>query len=453
MLLLYKVKCCLLLRSCLIASILCLSTAKAADILEAYKDAAASDPLLRQATAETQADQELKPQARALLLPDLRAGATYDRTYNFDRDAPSGPFVVDSGDKTSFDSRRYDLTLTQPVYDREALYRIREANALVNQSEADFISAQQDLVLRVAERYFNVLAALDDLTFRVADKEAIARQLEQARRRYEVGLITITDVLEAQARYDLANADEIDAQRRLADAREALREVTGRYYEQVSLLDPDAPLDPVDPDDPEAWVSIALENNPQVLSAAFGVERAQENVQVQKSGHYPTLDLRAQAAKSNEANIDTRSNNIGLELTIPLYQGGAVNARTREAAYRYEAAKEVLERVQRDVVRRTRDSYVGLETARSRVSALAQAVKSNRSGLEATQAGFDVGTRTIVDVLDSERDLLLAIRDLAVSRYDYILNRLRLLQAAGRISEKQMETISVWLRPPEKPQP
>jgi outer membrane protein len=229
--------------------------------------------------------------------------------------------------------------------------------------------------------------------------------------------------------------------------------VTGRYYEQVSLLDPDAPLDPVDPDDPEAWVSIALENNPQVLSAAFGVERAQENVQVQKSGHYPTLDLRAQAAKSNEANIDTRSNNIGLELTIPLYQGGAVNARTREAAYRYEAAKEVLERVQRDVVRRTRDSYVGLETARSRVSALAQAVKSNRSGLEATQAGFDVGTRTIVDVLDSERDLLLAIRDLAVSRYDYILNRLRLLQAAGRISEKQMETISVWLRPPEKPQP
>jgi outer membrane protein len=453
MLMLSQVKRPQLFKCCLIASILCLSNANAANILDAYRDAAASDPLLRQAAAETQADQELKPQARALLLPDLRAGATYDRTYNFDRDAPSGSFVVDSDNKTSFDSRRYDLTLTQPVYDREALYRIREANAFINQSEADFIAAQQDLVLRVAERYFEVLEALDTLTFAIADKEAIARQLEQAKRRYEVGLITITDVLEAQARFDLADADEISARRLLSDAREALREVTGQYYEQINVLDPEAPLDPVDPDDPEAWVSIALENNPQVLSAAFGVERAQENIQVQKSGHYPTLNFRAQAAKSNEANIDTRSNNVGLELTIPLYQGGAVNSRTREAAYQHEAAKEILERAQRDVVRRTRDAYIGLETARRRVKALAQAVKSNRSGLEATQAGFDVGTRTIVDVLDAERDLLLAIRDLAVSRYDYIINRLRLLQAAGRVSEKQMEAISFWLRPPEKTQP
>lgn len=425
----------------LLLIISCSQTAAAADLLEAYRDAAATNPQLRAAAADRQANQETKPQARALLLPSLNASGVYDRFENFNQD---------NSDRSSFDNRSVDITLSQPIYNRESQYRIRQADAVVDQANADFVTAQQDLILLVVERYFNVLAAIDNLTFRTADKNAIARQLEQARRRFEVGLVTITDVLEAQARFDLAVADELDARNQLANSREALREVTGEYYDLFQRLDEDAPIEPIDPADPDAWVDIALDKNPEVVSALFGVNSAQENIEVQRSGHYPTLGLQGRYFDNNNNSIDSDGNQILLQLDVPIYQGGAVNSRTREAAYQFEAAKERLEEVQRDVIRQTRDAYRGLETARSRIRALAQARTSNESSLEATQAGFDVGTRTIVDVLNAERDLLRAIRDLAISRYDYIVNRLRLLRAAGLISADEVRTINEWLIVPER---
>jgi outer membrane protein len=191
-----------------------------------------------------------------------------------------------------------------------------------------------------------------------------------------------------------------------------------------------------------------------VQSAAYNVETTQENIEVQRSGHYPKLDLQASKYKTNAFDLDTSANQVGVVLNVPLFEGGLVSAKTREAAYQHEAAKEQLEQVQRQVVRQVRNSYQGLETARSRVKALQQAVISNRSSLEATQAGFDVGTRTIVDVLNAERDLLSTIRDLSISRYQYITNRLQLLQAAGQITgQKQIEAINAWLRPPKEKQP
>ncbi len=444
---------CNFFNACLLTACWYSQMAAAADIMQAYRDAVATNPVLQQAIANSEAVQEQQPQARAGLMPRVDAGANYTQTFNHDINAPRNRFTGIRREK-SFDDHSYDVTLTQPVYDRAVGYRIQQAESNADQANANVEANQQDLVIRVAESYFLVLGALDNLTFRIADKNAITRQLEQAKRRFEVGLITVTDVAEAQALYDLAIADELDARKILSDRREVLRVVTGKYYDQLNVLDPKAPLDPVQPTDPEAWVKIALENNPQVQSALFEVESSRANIQVQRSGHYPLVDLQGRNLHSNDGATDVKGNEVSLRLQIPLFTGGAVSASTRQAAYEHEASKQRLEQTQRDIIRQVRSSYIGLETARSRVKALDQAVASSRSRLEATQAGFDVGTRTIVEVLNAERDLLAAVRDLALSRYDYIVNRLRLLQAAGRISgPKQIEAVNAWLRLPKEAQP
>ena len=359
-------------------------TASAVGLLEAYQQAAAGDPTLRQAAANRQASLEAKPQARALSLPNINASAEEDLNFGV-----RGPGVDDS----SFFGYGLNINLVQPLYNRGNLVQQRQAESVVNQAEADFLSAQQDLILRVAERYFDVLARQDDLTFTLADKDAIARQLEQAKRRFEVGLITITDVHEAQARFDLATADEIIARNNLSDSQEALREVTGQYYEELNGLSERMPLNTPEPADPKSWTTQAMQQNPQLQSAAFAVESARENVNLQQAGHYPNLDLIANSSHNDLNNTSSSGgNSISLQLSIPIYQGGAVTSRTREASFQHEASKEFLEGQQRAVVRQVRDAYRGLEAAISRVKALNQAQVSNQSALEATEAGFEVGT-------------------------------------------------------------
>ncbi len=413
-------------------------TVSAVGLLEAYQQAAAGDPTLRQAGANRQASKEAKPQARALSLPTISASAEDDFNFGVGGSSTSGD--------SSFNGYNVNITLTQPVYNRNNQVQQRQADSVVNQADADYLSAQQDLILRVANRYFDVLARHDDLTFTLADKDAIDRQLEQAKRRFEVGLITITDVHEAQARFDLATADEIVARNNLADSQEALREVTGQYYEELSGLSERMPLNTPDPEDSESWATQAMQHNPQLQSAAFAVESARENVNLQKAGHYPTLDLVASSTHGDRSDVGSAYNSsIGLQLSVPIYQGSAVLSQTREASFQHEASKEFLEGQQRAVVRQVRDAYRGLEAAISRVKALNQAQISNRSALEATEAGFEVGTRTIVDVLNSQRDLFRAQRDYSQSRYTYILNGLRLKQAAGQVNEADLQQIESWL--------
>lgn len=412
----------------------------AAGLLEVYRDAVVHDPQLAEAAANRRASLETKPQARALLLPNVGTSFGYDKEFNVDSDPGTG--------QSSGDSRNISIDLNQPIYRRDNLVRNRQADAVLDQAETDYRSAEQDLILRVAETYFAVLADLDDLVFTRADKEATARQLEQAKRRFEVGLITITDVHEAQARFDLVQADEITAVNDLADSVEALREITGIYYGELDgvSVPPGQRVPRPEPTDPDIWIQRGLANNPRLLSALFAVEVARENVELQKSGHYPTLDLVARYNDSDTDTFDTSGNSVGLRLNIPLYQGGAVVSRTREAAHLYEAARQRLENQQRMIVRQVRDAYRGLEAARTRIQALDQARVSNESALEATEAGFEVGTRTIVDVLDAQRDLFLARRDFSVSRYDYILNFLRLKQAAGEITEDDLARWEPWLQ-------
>jgi outer membrane protein len=337
------------------------------------------------------------------------------------------------------------ISLVQPLYNRGSQVQQRLAESVVNQSDVDFLNAENDLILRVAQAYFSVLAAIDNLTFATAEKNAFARQLEQANRRFEVGLATITDVYDAQARFDGAVSSEISAANTLANTREQLRQLTGQDYARLNILGDRMPLTLPEPSDPEAWVRMALENNLSLQSAGFGVEQARENIQLQKSGHYPTLDLSVSRADIDSGFTHTYSSQASVQLNIPLYTGGAVSSRSRQAAYNYEASRQSLEDLQRNIVTTVRNAYRGQETAISQIKALDQTRVSTRSALEATQAGYEVGTRTIVDVLNAETDVYRAERDYAASRYSYVVNVLTLRQAAGRLTEEDVVEINGWL--------
>lgn len=413
--------------------------AGAEDLLQVYRQALESDPGLKAAAAVREAAQEAKPQARALLLPSV--GATLSRERNVG--------VVGIPNTSSFNGHTYAINLQQPIYNRGNQVQQRLADSTVGRAEVDWLNTESEVILRVAQGYFEVLAAVDRLSFATAEKNAFARQLEQANRRFEVGLATITDVYDAQARFDGAVSQEIDAINALANAREVLRQLTGQDYAQLHVLSERMPLTLPKPSDPEEWVRQAMENNLRLRSAAFGVDQARENIQLQKSGHYPTLNLNTGRADVDGLGSNTTSSQIGLELTIPLYTGGAVSSRTREAAYNYEASRQNLENLQRDIIRAVRNAYRGQETAISQIKALNQARISTRSALEANRAGYEVGTRTIVDVLDAERNVYRAESDYAAARYGYVINYLTLHQTAGQLSEMDLVEINGWLdRPP-----
>jgi outer membrane protein len=266
---------------------LCGQPAGAEDLLQVYRQAMESDPVLKAAAASREASQEAKPQARALLLPNVGVTAEQGRTFGI-AGSPTG--------QSSFNSHNYAIGLVQPVYNRGNQVQQRVADAVVGQSDVDFQNAQNELILRVSQGYFGVLAALDNLTYATAEKNAFARQLEQANRRFEVGLATITDVYDAQARFDAAISQEIDATNKLADARELLRQLTGQEYAQLNLLSERMPLALPKPSDPEVWVNMALENNLKLRSSSFGVDQARENINLQKAGHYPTASTSTTAS-------------------------------------------------------------------------------------------------------------------------------------------------------------
>ena len=419
-------------------------TVRADNLMSVYDLALGSDPVIRAAAAERDAALEVIPQSMALLLPDIDVNADVSR----DRFDPR-----DSDEDTSYATNKtYSLQLRQAVYQRERFVQLKQADHRAAQADATYAAAQQDLVLRVATNYFQVLAALDNQEFVIADKEAIAVTLEQAQQRYEVGLAAITDVYEAQARHDLAVSEELNAEKLLNDAREALRRLTGVAPGDVSLLKPVIPLLSPDPSSPEEWLDTALEQNPTLLAATAATSAAKDQIEVQRSGHYPSLDLVAEYQyRDNDFGglgipIERNDSAIGIQLNIPIYQGGLISSRTREASYKYTQAREDRIGAHREVENQVRDSYSGVVVEMSKVDALYQAILSSEKALEASQAGFEVGTRTIVDVLDSQRELLRARRDHARSRYAYLLNSLRLKQAAGIVAEADLAGINDMLQ-------
>ena len=408
------------------------SQAVAENLLEVFESALESDPEFLAAGADNRAAQEIRPQARAGLLPE--ASLSFTTQWNERQRYP--------------DTRSDDLTLNveQPIWRRDRRIAVYQADSRIARADALYAAARQDLMVRVAERYFGVLEAEDEIGFARATLEAFEQQLAQSRQRFEVGLIPITDVEEAKAGFDLSKAQLIAAENALDIAREALRETTGAYQEKLAPLT-EMPLVTPEPEDIDEWTEIALDRNPRLLAARHDTETARREIRRIQAGHSPALDA-VGSIGLNDTGLppgETRGANVGLRLSLPLYRGGSILSRTRESRHRYQRTLDVLERERRRAQRETRGAYLGVESGISRVRALEQAVRSSRAAAEAIEAGFQVGTRTSVDVLDAQRDLFRARRDLSEARYGYVLDVLRLKRAAGTLSEDDLQLIAIWL--------
>jgi len=416
---------------------------QAQDLMDIYRLAVDQDAELRIAEFEYLATRESLPIATSLRKPQIDFGASLIRN---EAESTIRP------DNTS-DDIGYSINLTQTIYNAENRATIDAAGAFVAQARAEFEVAQQDLILRVAEAYFSILAAQDVLEFARAEKIAIARQLEQAQKRFEVGLIAITDVLEAQARFDSALAQTILAENQLDNAFQALEVIIGETPStNPARLSDSLVLNRPVPAQSGPWVDIALQNNQSLLAALAAEQAADYERQIKNKSRYPTLDFTASYADVDIDNDnisplddDQQDFSLGILFNVPLYTGGRISAERAQAEAAYQSARSVALLQKRLTSQNTRIAYLGVISGISQVRALKQALKSSNTALEATEAGFDVGTRTSVDVLISLRAIYASQRDYAGARYQYLINTLRLKQASGLLSTDDLEQINRWL--------
>ncbi len=421
----------------------------AEDLLAVYGTARDNDPRFRGAEANYRAGLQKLPEARALLLPTVNASARQDEKR--DKTVTDGTVTGLPAGSASYDATTYSLNLSQPVFNAVAFVGLRQARADVRRVEAEFSAAQQDLMLRTAQAYFELLAARDNLEFARAERTAIARNLELAQARLEAGLATITDVHDARARHESAQAQEIEAENQLDDRREALRELTGRRPEALAALGEPLPLITPEPADVNKWIGIALDQNYALIGKHATQESAREEIKRLRAGHYPSLDLiGSRTYLDTDGSVSgpayrTDNRAVGLQLTVPLLQGGLVSARTTEAAHRYRAAQEEYEATRRATERATRAAYLGVASGAARVQALRQSVTAGQSALDAKTEGFQAGINTSIDVLDATRDLYRAKRDYAQARYTYLVNLLKLKQSAGTLADADIAQINGWL--------
>ncbi len=439
------------------------SAARAEDLLAVYERAVANDPQIREADANRLATRESKPQAFAALLPQLSGSASYGK------DKADGlsqsTFVLNgvltpsdrsgSGDTTT---KRWSVDLRQSVFGWDNWMALKRADHQVAQAEADYAAAQQDLISRVAQRYFDVLAAEDNVDAQQSAFDSISRQLEQAEKRFEVGLIAITDVQEAKAARDAAAAAVIAAKRQLATTQELLREYTAESPLQLAKPASTMPLKNPEPADEQKWVEVSMEQNLSLVSSRLGADIARDNVRSAFGGHLPSVDLVASRGNTrtnsqtdlnsgavSSAKSDQDDTSYSVQLSVPLFSGGATQSRVRQSEYQWQAARERFTRVSRQTERLARDAYLGVISEISRVQALRQALESSQTALKATEAGYEVGTRTAVDVLDARKTLVQAQTNYSRSRYDYIITVLNLKLAAGTLDRAAVEEINGWL--------
>jgi outer membrane protein len=406
------------------------------------------DAVYAGAKAQYIAAQERLPQAKALLLPNVNFGA--GTNYN-DVDTEYKNNVFPSGQRDFYDYN-YGLNVTQPLYRRQNSVTYEQAKIQVKQAENQLSAASQDLMTRVAKAYFDVLLARANLNTTRAQKTAVAEQLEQAKRNFIVGTATITDSREAQARYDLVVAQELGAENDLEVRVRALEQIVGKPVGELAGLSLPVTLNPPEPVDMNAWVEQAYASSLQVALAQQSLEIAAREVDKSQAGHYPTLDavgsLTQNYASSSAQGIgsDVRALVVGVQLNIPLYQGGAISSRVREAVANQERARQDLENARRTVALQTRQAYLGVTSGLGQVKALEQAVASTQLQLESTKLGQEVGVRTAVDVLNADQQLALARRDFANAIYTTILSQLQLKAAVGKLTEADLADVNRLLR-------
>jgi outer membrane protein len=450
-------------------SLALVAVAQARDLVQVYDDAVQFDPQIHEADATRMAARESSPQALAALLPQISGTAAISRTRsetdsveafpNASNPAVLQPLPFSVGGYT--DERQYNLQLQQSVFSWANWKTLSRAHKQVAQAEADYKAAQESLIQRVATAYFNVLAAQDTVDADQAALNAVTQQLEQANKRYDVGLIPITDVKEAQAAHDSDAAAVIEAKRQLASVQQALREITDQDYPTLAKPGEVMVLNPPQPADIDHWVQVSMDQNVSLLSSRLAADVARESVEISRSGHLPTLGIIAQRGVQNEelnqneafggppANIrypqSSNSNEIELQVTVPIFSGGLIHSQVRQAQYLWIAAKDHVQLISRQTEHLARDSYNGLVSKIQQVNALRQGLESAQVALQATEAGYEVGTRTEVEVLQGRQSLVQAQVSYWQSRYDYMNDVIALRLAAGTLTRDTLVELNMLL--------
>jgi outer membrane protein len=458
----------LLIRPLTLAVAFCAgSTLSMADTLsDIYELALKNDATLKRAEATYRANIETEKQALSAMLPQISAEGYYNDN-DRETEGITNAFIGDqfvafetTGD-TEVDTEGYALTLSQQLFDLPAWFSFKGGKETSKQAEAQLAFDQQDLIVRVAQAYFNVLRALDNLEASKAEERATKRQLEQTQQRFDVGLIAITDVHEAKAVYDSTVVQRLTDEGELGTSYESLTVLTGQTHSNLRLLSKDFPVTDPDPVERGEWVQFALQNNYALKAALHAMDAAQQAATSKKMEHLPKITgsfryvdenvdgtsagTNSGAPFSNPTNQNIDIETLNIKLTLPLYSGGFISSQRRQAYEQYNATLQQKIETQRTVIRNTRASHIIVTTDVQRVKARSQAIVSTSSALDATQAGYEVGTRNIVDVLDAQRRLYNSIRDYANSRYDYVIDMLTLKQAAGTLSPQDVLEINKWL--------
>ncbi len=444
-----------------LAGALCLGATQlqAETLQDIYALALENDHQLKADTAAYNASKEALTIGRAGLLPQVSATASYSDTEQtsvgkIQFGQPNSTYDVESQNES------YSVTLTQPLFNMAAWFGYQQGIALSDQAKAQFSADQQSLIIRVSEAYFNVLRSIDNMETAQAEEKALGHQLEQTKQRFEVGLTAITDVHEAQAAFDNATATTLEALGNLGIAFEELEVLTGRSHDQVAPLVETFPVIKPEPMDRHEWVDFALQNNYSLSVAKLNSDAAQQNARSKASGHLPTVTGSYSYKDRNDTNTDlffagsptvdndTRVNEqstVAVQLDVPIFSGLRVSGERRQAYQQHMQAQELYNKTQRDIIQGARSLHLSVVTNVAQVKARQQAITSSNSALEATQAGYEVGTRNLVDVLVAQRNVYQAQRNYDDTRYGYIINMLRLKEVAGNLTPEDVLKLTQWL--------
>ncbi|MDR6231819.1 outer membrane protein [Pseudomonas sp. SORGH_AS199] len=430
-------------------------------LLDVYREALDNNADLAAERAGLGAQREAVPQARAGLLPQIGLGAQFNDTHT-SLQLKDNPALGVQGGRYSSDrsSQLIQATLSQPLFRADRWFQLKAAKAATEQAELQFSAAQQQLILQTAEGYFSALRAQDALATARAEEKALYRQLDQSRERYKVGLTDDTDVLQAQASFDNAQANRSQSEQQVADAFQALTRLTDRDYGSIAGIRHDLPILPPQPNDARQWVDTAMRQNLQLLAAGQGVNAAQETLRQRRAGHLPTVDAVARYSHSDNDAVNlpnaeqlslfgspVNSRSIGIQVEVPLYSGGTTSSQARQAYQQLDRSEQQQESLRRQVVQNTRNAHRAINTDIEQVRARRLSIASSQRALRATEIAYQVGSRTIVDVLDAQRLLYNAVRQYNDARYNYILDTLRLKQAAGTLAPNDLLALSGYLDP------
>ena len=418
------------------------------DLIYSFELASEHDAELHAAYNQLLSSKEISPQALADLLPSIDLSASSSD----ERQESESSFSGGGKSTSQFRTEGFSITLRQPLFNWARIVNYRQAKQLVSKAEVEYLLAEQSLIIRLTERYLDTIQAHATLTVADKDVKAFSRQLEQAKIRFDVGVVAITDMHDAQARYDLSVATQISAQNNVYSKHEALREIIQTPTGDLAPLETTFPLSPPEPNNIDVWEASAAQQNLTLEMARLDVAIAKKQISIHRSGHYPTIDIVAAHNYSETGGgsfgtgFRNESDALGVELKLPIFKGGKTRSLTQQAAFNHQQTLDQLEALQRSTLRETRDAFRGVTSSAQRIKALKQALISNQSSLKASEAGLEVGTRTIVDVLDAQSNVSRIELQLTEAKNNYILNILNLKKTAGTLSKNDLSIVNQWLQ-------